>query len=156
MLFGLAACGRQTVSTPESGISSEAIDSTQNGLTEGDFLDGSTAFTNDSGWGGTGMSVTNTEKTKAPDDLGTTVLSTAACTTTSPVRTTTRTETTTIHATVTTAAQDMPAPVRFTLKTGHQYIGHVKTLFEYGVYDGHSIVQGGTFDGIYYSEPRPE
>ena len=50
--------------------------------------------------------------------------------------------------------ENLPLPdlgaAKFTLKPGHQYIGYVKTLFEYDVYDGHAIVEGGTFDGTYY------
>lgn len=89
------------------------------------------------------MSTANTNQTKAPDGPETTALTTAAHTTSRPAPTT-------AHAAVTTATPDRPVPTRFSLKAGHSYIGHVKTLFQYGIYDGHSIVQGGTFDGTFY------
>lgn len=44
----------------------------------------------------------------------------------------------------------VPDSAKFMLKPGHRYIGHVVPIFEYPVYDNHTIIQGGTFEGRYY------
>lgn len=44
----------------------------------------------------------------------------------------------------------VPDSAKFTLKPGHQYVGHVEPIFEYSGYDNHTTIQGGTFEGKYY------
>lgn len=76
--------------------------------------------------------------------------STAAGRTTSPAKTTAGGSASPTTTTQAATAPMAPGSAKFSLKAGRQYMGHVKTLFEYSVYDEHSIVQGGTFDGAYY------
>lgn len=139
MPLGLTACGGRTASTPESGAPGSALS------TNGESTRESAASTEASDSGTTAAGAGETDTTSGS---GTTAR--AATTTTSRNRTTTtRNRTTTTQAAATTTPP-VPVSAKFSLKPGHQYAGHVKTLFEYSVYDGHSIVQGGTFDGTYY------
>lgn len=141
MPLGLTACGGRTASTPESGAPGSALS------TNGESTRESAAFTEASDSGTTTDSAGETDTTSGS---GTTARAATATTTTSRNRTTTtRNRTTTTQAAAMTMPL-VPPSAKFSLKPGHRYVGHVKTLFEYGVYDGHSIVQGGTFDGNYY------
>lgn len=147
--FGLTACGGRMASAPESGTSESGF------RTNGKSTRESFVSTEASGSEATAAGTGKTDTTSGTD---TTVRATTTATTTSRNQTTTtqnRTTTTTHVQTTTTQAAvttmpSVPASAKFSLKPGHQYVGHVKTLFEYSVYDGHSIVQGGTFDGTYY------
>lgn len=73
--------------------------------------------------------------------------------TTSKAEQTTAATTSAVKTTGSTAAPTkplVPDSAKFTLKPGHRYVGHVEPIFEYSVYDNHTIIQGGTFEGRYY------
>lgn len=117
------------------------------------------------GCGGTQPNVSGVSSSVPAADTtaATAASSSAAPTPTAPAQTTsasanttakTTAKTTQAAARTTAAATAAPtaAPVslpKFDLQEGHRYEGHPVTLFTYPVYDGHSIVQGGTFDGTY-------
>ena len=141
MPFGLTACGGRTASTPESALSTNG-ESTCESVGSTSYIETTVASTGE----------TNTTSGSGTTTRAATVTATASGNRTTTIRNqvaTTKNRTTTAKTTATTMPS-VPASAKFSLKPGHQYVGHVKTLLKYNIYDRHSIVQGGTFDGTYY------